>query len=294
MTQISDAHPNGLEAAFTLLLERSPAHAALITAMRPLILARSALAAALPSLAPEVDFSERALFLQGAPLVPKNRLPLAKANLEILRQGLLPALCQGFPKIAEELRALDAAFAQGKLRLTARLGSYLRKAGLPRPSLLASLGASRQAAELYLSQIIKTQAESLGLELSAKAELTGWTRGYCPICGSQAEISALEGKEGRRMLYCALCSSKWNYTRVACPFCESEDHKDIELLHIDGKLEERAETCAKCRRYVLGVDRRADFKTIPAVLEPLRLTHLDILAQERGFVPAALEAAVAS
>jgi len=76
--------------------------------------------------------------------------------------------------------------------------------------------------------------------------------------------------------------------RTACPFCENNDHEKLELIYSEDRDFERAELCHECKRYIVGIDLRD--RTEDPIMEviALRLFYLDILAQDKGFVPGAV------
>jgi len=272
----------------------NPSHASVIGSLRGLVAARAELAESLdiPGLTALLE-KDKSLFLQGAPLLPKARIPLDAKVLKRCRERLVPEMARAFPKAAKAIAALDVAFVSGRMRLPARLKRYLVSESLPEAKALKSVGTTPEVAMLYLSQIAKVLAEAVGRAVGGHQVLDGWTQGYCPVCGGAPEISYLEGKEGRRRLGCSLCATTWRYTRVACPSCQSTDHDQIELFYLDGKPQERAEACHVCKRYILHVDRRENATAFIPALEPLGLLHLDMIMQGKGFTPASAEPAVA-
>ena len=279
-TTNNDSPRPDVAAVLADMASRKPSHAGLITGLTELFTARARLvdSLTLPDVHTMLE-KDKARFLQGAPLLPRARLPFDTASLKACREALAPALIRTFPRLARELEALDQAFASGALRLTPRLRHHLAKQGLPDAAALRRVGASQEAAGLYLGQIAKALAEAAAKSIAGHAVLEGWTKGYCPVCGSPPELSYLEGVEGRRRLSCSLCATTWRYARVACPSCESVEKDDIEIFYADGVPAERAEACNACKRYVLAVDRREQATPVIYALEPLGLPvgSLDVL-----------------
>ena len=296
MTQQDTGHSaSRFSDAMTLMASENPVHKKFITSLRGLFTAREELASGmvLPGIVTLLE-KDKARFLQGAPLLPKARMPLDAKALARCRERLAPEMAKAFPNVSKEITNLDAAFASRKLQLGTRLKSYLAKDQLPDAKTLDTLGVSPEAAALYLSQFAKVVAEAVARAVGDHGVLDGWTRGYCPVCGSFPELSYLEGKEGRRRLSCSLCAATWRYTRVACPSCESTDHDKIELFYLEDKPLERAEACHVCNRYILHVDRRERSAEFIPSLEPLGLVHLDMIMQKRGFTPVSAEPAVST
>ena len=75
--------------------------------------------------------------------------------------------------------------------------------------------------------------------------------------------------------------------RTQCPFCENEDPEKSELCFVEDRAYERAEMCHQCKRYLVGIDlRKYPYDFIPEVAV-VGTMYLDILAQEKGFLPMA-------
>jgi FdhE protein len=78
--------------------------------------------------------------------------------------------------------------------------------------------------------------------------------------------------------------------RTACPFCENDDHETLEYFYSAERTSERAEVCNSCKRYIVGVDLRDRVDNVVMDVAPLGLVYLDILAQEKGYLPGAVTA----
>ena len=59
------------------------------------------------------------------------------------------------------------------------------------------------------------------------------------------------------------------------------------MLFVEGKKEDTAYTCSNCRKYLVTSAQSGDFRQIPADLIAISLTHLDLILQEKGFMPMA-------
>ncbi len=58
-------------------------------------------------------------------------------------------------------------------------------------------------------------------------------------------------------------------------------------LFVEGKKEEMAFTCDKCRRYLVTTDQSGNLRRTNADLIAISLAHFDMLVQEKGFRPMA-------
>ncbi len=287
------------------LLARHPEHAPLIAAFRALSVAQAELsemadpagAVAVPPVGVEAD-----LFAQGRALLPADELPdspaLDDAFLAHALTMLAPAIAAGLPAVADDVRELARlAHATGRPEaanqptlprqlaawaLTGRIAAaqeWARSAGLS-PDAVGFV--SMQLATAAARRVQRALAPSL----APHAE--GWTHGHCPICGSPPKLGVLRGEGGQRWLVCALCDHTWRHQRTACPFCGVDKPDNITLRYVQGFEDERAEACASCRRYILAADLRHRTTDVPSVL-PLGMAHLDMLLQEKGFMPGGVD-----
>lgn len=137
--------------------------------------------------------------------------------------------------------------------------------------------------EFLAQTAMKPSLYALRSSISEKhLEKTGWDYGYCPLCGSQANMAYLN-KTGKRYLHCELCSEEWLYPRLNCPFCQNVDHKTLGYFQAEQEEGFRVDFCRKCQRYIKTIDKRLFEASGPMELEYLATLHLDILASEHGF-----------
>ena len=75
--------------------------------------------------------------------------------------------------------------------------------------------------------------------------------------------------------------------RTHCPFCENEDPEKSEFCFVEDRAHERAEICHNCKRYIAGIDlRKYPYEFVPEVAVA-GMMYLDVLAQEKGYLPMA-------
>jgi FdhE protein len=109
-----------------------------------------------------------------------------------------------------------------------------------------------------------------------------WEKGYCPICGSQPGLAALD-HDGGRFLFCHVCWHKWKVQRLFCPFCENKDAKTLAYFYSNDEEEYRVDTCNHCHQYIKAVDTRKINRPFYPSLEQVATLHLDMKAGEEGF-----------
>ncbi|NCC25481.1 MAG: formate dehydrogenase accessory protein FdhE [Deltaproteobacteria bacterium] len=122
-----------------------------------------------------------------------------------------------------------------------------------------------------------------------------WNRSYCPVCGSEPDMSTLEchpeasdfliSKSGQLWHHCPVCDHRWRYQRMTCPVCENQDHESLWKFTVADRPREYIYACDKCRRYLPCLDMSEDQGRIEFRKAALGLVHLDAIAQNRGYSP---------
>jgi FdhE protein len=112
------------------------------------------------------------------------------------------------------------------------------------------------------------------------------TGGRCGICGSLPSFAQLRREDGRRILHCGLCGTTWEFTRLACPWCETADREALNVLRLSEGDPRWIETCESCGGYIKTVDERKLplGETIIPVVEESATLHLDLLAEREGYI----------
>jgi FdhE protein len=127
--------------------------------------------------------------------------------------------------------------------------------------------------------------EIIASKLKKRIDEKLWFRSYCPVCGSKPLIQRLKKEDGKRVLKCTICSCKWQFSRIKCLYCGTEDAKDLRFFWADDSSPYRVDVCDKCKGYIKTLDERKlsnDREIIPKI-EDIATTYLDILAQKEGY-----------
>jgi len=226
-------------------------------------------------------------FSQGMTLLNEGIFPLATESMEKVRDRMIPVLSKAFPKIRPLLRKLEAALKKNQLDLKTCMESILhgREEIISQNAL--QLKTDPLTLKFVLGQLLKPLIEKQAENLRSVTQNLNWKKGYCPVCGSFPAVSYLKGSEGQRWLMCGLCSHEWRFMRTQCPFCENEDSEKSEFCFVEERAYERAEMCHQCKKYLVGIDlRKYPYEFIPEVAVA-GMMYLDVLAQEKGFLPMA-------
>jgi len=122
-------------------------------------------------------------------------------------------------------------------------------------------------------------------KLKEKIDSDGWLKGYCPVCGSSPTMAYLRKDDGKRILWCQFCGTKWSFLRLKCPFCSNEDQKTLRYFYTDENDPYRVYVCDKCKKYVKTIDQRklTGENDLDLVWENLDTSALDFVAQKDGY-----------
>jgi len=266
-------------------IERHPASQPLLEAFRPVMLARYRLLEGLPleeTVTTEIDAIR---FRGGIPVIGQVPLFREADPWQDIARGLIPAVQEGFPDLAGDMTRLDSALAEGKLALHDYFGGDEEV----RQDLLATWAESVSVAEagivLVLNQAARIVLEKRATTIREHVKDLTWEKGYCPICGSFPSLAVIGEKIGERRLHCSRCGHDWLFSRVICPYCEREGQEEMDFFFIEDKPQESAYTCDQCQRYLITLNRVSDLNDRDLDVSALGLTHLDVILQEKNFVP---------
>lgn len=148
--------------------------------------------------------------------------------------------------------------------------------------------ACEMKADFRVFYFLVTQAfspflQSYAQKLREFVDLSSWLKGVCPICGKEPMIARLEEETGRRWLFCPLCHTEWLFKRLACPFCENDDHESLRYFFVENDQAHRIDVCDKCKRYIKTIDIRKTDNAMNLLVENLSTLALDIVADREGF-----------
>ena len=140
--------------------------------------------------------------------------------------------------------------------------------------------------ESSLTRIVAAYALMPWLEKAAEscagqADLDGWNRAYCPMCGGYPDLAFLTRDSGERLLACARCSTQWRYRRVGCPYCASVQGK--ASYYPGPERGDRLYVCGRCGAYLKTMDLRERAAPKSVLYERVRLVPLDLAAEKAGY-----------
>lgn len=137
-----------------------------------------------------------------------------------------------------------------------------------------------------IAMTLKPFLFSYSRDLILEVDQELWHQRYCPICGGRPDLSYLDRERGARWLVCSRCDAEWQYLRLACPCCGTQNQYELYYYtDEDASSAYRLYVCEQCHTYIKTIDLRRAQSDILLPLERLTTLQMDKLAQERGYSP---------
>ena len=220
----------------------------------------------------------RARLDRGDPLMAPDELEVDPTALADLCFRITTAIGERYPDRVNALTRIRAWLDSRQREAGALAADYLRNGHLPAvdqdidPGLLAFVFSTG------LRPFLRARAE----DLTHFVDDSAWYRQYCPICGGEPDIAALERDSGRRRLLCSRCDNEWTFRRLGCPFCANEDGEQLAYYCTDDNIY-RLTVCEQCRRYLKTVDLREAAGERYLAAERILTLGMDFAAKEAGY-----------
>lgn len=111
----------------------------------------------------------------------------------------------------------------------------------------------------------------------------------CPACGSHASAAAVgptpSGAPNGKMNYCAICGTTWEFERIRCANCGTQNQGKLHYFNLEGDNAHRLYLCDDCGSYTRTVFR----EDLPArfcfEVEDAVMAKLDMVANDERFRP---------
>lgn len=268
------------------LAAKYPHSEALLESFTPLLEAQEELAKTLtPPLLPPLDkeaFASGRAWLADCDVA--DEVFLDQPFLENAPELLCKAAAAGFPAVSEAALALGRFLSENPEHCR-ELAMFHIKGNIGKVRAWSERhGQDEPTATLLAVHLGGAAARRVALEAAAE-KLPPWSRATCPVCGRRPHGAAIRGKEGKRWLQCSLCRHEWIFSRTTCPVCLQDDPQKTELFFIEASQQLRAEVCTECGHYLLCADTREMADDMPLELLLLCMMPLDLLMQEKKFIP---------
>jgi FdhE protein len=137
--------------------------------------------------------------------------------------------------------------------------------------------------DLFLEESLRPALEKVVEKYGSRIVESGWSEGYCPICGKEPKIGEIKEEEGRRYLFCNQCGYEWHFKRIVCPFCGNDEQQALAYFTVEGDERYRVDVCNMCKRYIKMVDFRESKEEANLDVEDIATLHLDMLANDEGY-----------
>lgn len=234
--------------------------------------------------------AERAV-RQGVPLLSAGSLAFDDAELDAelraVARNLSETAVVGTPAHATGLRLMETGADAAALALPALEGD---REAIARAA--QELGVDATA----LGEMVQLALQPVLWEAAARArslaDLDTWERGYCVVCGAWPGLAELIGTERRRVLRCVRCGSGWSWLVLLCPYCGTDDHRDLGTLELAADAEKRTaerdrghrvDVCERCHGYLKAVQTFTPNTAVRLVAEDVATLYLDTAATAAGY-----------
>jgi len=138
--------------------------------------------------------------------------------------------------------------------------------------------------DLFTEESLRPELENIAEKYDEIIAKSGWSEGYCPICGKEPKIGEIrEEEEGKRYLFCHQCGFKWYFHRIKCPFCGNDEQHSLAYFAVEGEEHHRVDVCNKCRRYIKIIELSKSSEEPNLDVEDIATLHLDMIAYDEGY-----------
>ncbi len=105
----------------------------------------------------------------------------------------------------------------------------------------------------------------------------------CPVCGSSPMLAHVGGEtssEGRgKLLVCPQCAAQWEFERVRCVRCGTQNQGHLHFFNIEGDDSHRIATCDECGGYMRTLYSDDTLVFCSYEVEDVIMAKLDAVAQ---------------
>ena len=225
---------------------------------------------------------------EGKHLVDKAAIRINENHLNELFEDFIPILKKHQSLFDFEIQDLEQR--KEKIDLGRLVRSFLAGDFESLKSMARELGLNPDMLSFLGLNLAQTFFGLFAEKFQDKIDRESWLMGNCPVCGSFPAMEKLRREDGKRILWCGLCSTQWPYKRIMCPFCGNEDHDSLRYFFTEGdssseKTPFRVDVCDKCKKYIKTIDERnmPENETPDFSKENINTLYLDILAQKDGY-----------
>lgn len=240
------------------------------------------------------DEHARYAALADLPAVRVEDLPLSKNSGIILAEASLSAVAAGAGALSSliakhhpglMLEPLADPIANDTTALKELTGAFLAGDHDMISVLALRYKTGTEECVFVLANLLRPFMAALRERSGAAVPETELQR-LCPFCGYYPDMSVIGGgEEGGRFLHCALCENRWQYKRVACTVCGTEDASKLEYLSSEDDRRYRIDVCDECGGYIktIRLEKLQEPEACDPVVENILTARLDSAAIKKGY-----------
>jgi formate dehydrogenase maturation protein FdhE len=228
----------------------------------------------MPSIRLETEYLNT--LLASPPVLQFDHLPIDWGDFRFLFRGTAAAM-----RTHEALDDTDFRRVEALCRDDSRVRAVVRSwFEAPRPG-AQPMDPAGAGLETVLLQAMRPFLTRSADAIMAKADLSSWTKGFCPLCGGDPDFAVIT-PAADRLLICGRCSARWRFHQLTCPFCLNDDRRRITSFATrDGQY--RLYACDQCQRYIKAFDARSASRPVMPVVDSVATLPLDAAAMQKGY-----------
>ncbi|MEM1930459.1 MAG: formate dehydrogenase accessory protein FdhE [Thermofilaceae archaeon] len=215
---------------------------------------------------------------EGKPAASEAGIWLTEEEIAEGVRAVASVIGERIPREAEKIRSVLDAIGEGKLNLR-ELAQALLRGELSEAEIAAEqVGVDPAVLGSLVAWSLQPAYAALSEAVTREADLSGWSTGRCPVCGSYAALGFID-REGAFHLKCQFCGTEWGYPSSKCPFCGNDESDLISVIDLGEGRPLLLDICHVCGGYWKVVDERLSTVDVPRDLYDLWTLILDALAK---------------
>ena len=150
-----------------------------------------------------------------------------------------------------------------------------------------SMGIALMAIMLGLKAQIEKPAQMVLSAIKKECAFEDVHPLVCPVCGSAPALAHVGGEtssHGRgRKLVCTQCGTAWEFERVRCARCGTQNQRSLHFFNLEGDDSHRIATCDECGSYIRTLFSESVLVPTSYEVEDVVMAKLDAIAQNPAF-----------
>ncbi len=274
-----------IEKKITQAMDSYPHSREILSALKPVIMARSRIIGSLKLNDIDYQTIDRERLKGGIPVIKQTGLLTEDVPARDIALAAIPDLKQGLPAMAEELSLIEKQISEGRINPADYLAAFPEKTAQVVDGWASRFSVRPSTIGFLFTTVTRIILEKRSVAIMDNLKEIDWHKGYCPICGSFPSLSMIQEKGGQRWLHCSQCGYEWKFSRVICPYCENEGQEGMTFFFVEDRNQESAIICDKCNRYLVTLNKIGDLDERDFEISAISLVHLDMIMQDKGYLP---------